>query len=152
MIVYRLSRTKYAKDLSGEGARLFSARWNKKGTPCVYTAENRSLAILEYTVNIMADDIPRALSMISIDVPDNNILEIPVVQLPGDWQHTPVPLSTKKMGTKLLESLQSPVIKIASAIIPEEYNYILNPKHPDASLFKIVEIRDFIYDIRIKQK
>lgn len=152
MIVYRITRTKFANDLSGEGARLFGARWHKKGTPCIYTAENRSLAILEYSVNTLENDIPRALSLISIDIPENNILVIPIQQLPGDWHHTPVPQSTKNFGTKLLESLQSPVIKIPSAVIPQESNYILNPKHPDASQFKIVEIKDFVYDIRIKQK
>lgn len=152
MIVYRLCRTSRARDLSGEGPRLFGGRWNHIDTPCIYTAENRSLAILEYSVHIMEDDIPRALSMMSIEIPDNNMLEVPVHRLPGNWHHTPVPPSTQDFGTKMLEKLLNPVIKIPSAIIPEEYNYILNPKHPDASLFKIVEIRDFVYDIRIKLK
>lgn len=152
MIVYRLTRTKFANDLSGEGARLFSARWHKKGTTCIYTAENRSLAILEYSVNITEDDIPRALSMVSIQVPEKNILEIHRNELPGDWHLSPVPLSTKDFGTNLLESLKAAVIKIPSAVIPEEFNYILNPKHPDAALFKIMDIRDFVYDIRIKKK
>lgn len=152
MIVYRLCRTPRATDLSGEGPRLFGGRWNHIDIPCVYTAENRSLAILEYSVNITENDIPRALSMMSIDIPESNILAIPIHQLPGDWHETPVPQSTKNFGTKLLENLQSPVIKIPSAVIPQESNYILNPKHPDASQFKIVEIKDFVYDIRIKQK
>lgn len=152
MIVYRLVITRFAGDLSGEGPRLFGGRWNHKDTSCIYAAENRSLAILEYSVNTSEDDIPRALSMVSIDIPENGILEIPIHQLPGDWHNTPVPPSTKTFGTKLLEQLRSPVIKIPSAVIPEEYNYILNPKHPDAALFKIVEIRDFVYDIRIKLK
>lgn len=152
MIVYRLVKNVFATDLSGEGPRLFGGRWNHKDIPCVYTAENRSLAILEYSVNITEDDIPRALSMVSIQVPEKNILEIHRNELPGDWHLSPVPLSTRDFGTNLLESLKAAVIKIPSAVIPEEYNYILNPKHPDAALFKILEIRDFVYDIRIKKK
>ena len=63
MVVYRLGGTKYATDLTGEGARLFGGRWNNEGTPCIYTSQSRALAILEYTVNINIDDIPRALSI-----------------------------------------------------------------------------------------
>ena len=75
MIVYRIGSTKYANDLTGEGARLNGGRWNHKLTPCVYTSESRSLAILEYTVNVNVYDIPRALSMASIEIPETSILE-----------------------------------------------------------------------------
>ena len=56
MIVYRLSRTRWADDLTGEGSRLHGGRWNHPGTPCIYTSESRALAILEYTVNVNVDD------------------------------------------------------------------------------------------------
>lgn len=148
MIVYRLCRAKWADDLSGEGSRLFGGRWNHKMTPCIYTSESRALAILEYTVNIQLDEIPRALKMISIEIPDQKFNSISVNQLPGNWRDFPSPFSTKDFGTALLKSNQYPVIQIPSTIIPEEKNYILNPINP---LFKIVAVKDFIYDIRIKQ-
>ena len=62
MKVYRLSKTKFAEDLTGEGARLNGGRWNHILTACLYTAESRALAVLEYTVNVNIDDIPRALA------------------------------------------------------------------------------------------
>ncbi len=150
MHVYRISKTKYAKDLTGEGARLNGGRWNHKLTPCVYTSASRSLAVLEYTVNVNADDIPRALSITIIDIPDNHILELPVPRLPGNWRDAPAPYSTRDMGTFLLKQNKYPVIKIPSVVIPEEFNYILNPAHPGHNAFSIVEVKDFIYDLRIK--
>jgi len=149
MYVYRIVKSKYAADLSGEGARLFGGRWNDKGTPCLYASESRSLALLEYTVNVNVDDIPRALSLTTIEIPDN-FHELTIPELPGNWRLAPAPANTTHFGTALLKSMIAPVIKIPSAVIPEEFNYLLNPLHPDKNLFRVVGIQDFIYDLRIK--
>ena len=150
MIVYRIGRNKYINDLSGEGARLFGGRWNHVLTPCIYTSESRSLAILEYTVNVNLDDIPRALSIATLQIPDNNILELKPEDLPGNWAAAPAPSSTKDFGTILLKKADAPVIRIPSAVIHQECNYILNPLHADSKNFKIISIDDFVYDVRIK--
>jgi RES domain-containing protein len=150
MIVHRIGRTKYANDLTGEGARLNGGRWNHKLTACIYTSETRALAVLEYTVNVNIDDIPRALSITTFDIPDKGIYELKQADLPGNWKATPAPPSTKDFGTKLLKTGAFPVIKIPSAIIPEESNYLLNPYHFDSKFFKVLDIKDFVYDVRIK--
>jgi len=150
MRVYRIGKTKHANDLTGEGARLFGGRWNHKLTPCIYTSESRALALLEYTVNINIEDISRALSITIIEIPTISIQEIEEVQLPGNWKQVPAPSSTKDLGTHLLKTSAKLVLKIPSSVITEEYNYLLNPLHPDSKLFKIVDIRDFVYDVRIK--
>lgn len=150
MLVYRIGRTKYANDLTGEGARLNGGRWNNKLTPCVYTSGSRSLAVLEYTVNVDINDIPRALSITTIEIADTDILELTIANLPGDWRASPASGSTKDFGTDLLKQARYSVIKIPSVIIPAEYNYLLNPLHKKSSSFKIKNVEDFIYDVRIK--
>ena len=150
MLVYRIGKTKHANDLSGEGAKIYGGRWNHKSVPCLYASESRALSLLEYTVNINVEDIPRALSITTIEIPDSEILIINEAQLPGDWKQVPTPSSTKDFGTHLLKSSKKMVFKIPSSILPEEYNYILNPAHPDSKTIKIIEIRDLVYDIRIK--
>ncbi|HEX5151378.1 MAG TPA: RES family NAD+ phosphorylase [Parafilimonas sp.] len=152
MLVYRISKTKYATDRSGEGAKLYGGRWNNKLIPCIYTSESRALALLEYTVNINIDNIPRALSIITLDIPETGIYELNQSQLPGDWKDVPAPSSTKDLGSNLLNEAKHAVIKIPSAIIANEFNYILNPRHPNSKNFKITDIKDFVYDIRIKLK
>ena len=152
MIVYRIGRTKYADDLTGEGARLNGGRWNHKLTPCVYTSESRALAVLEYTVNVNIDDIPRALSITTIEIPEEHILELTPPELPGDWRGAPAPASTKDFGTRLLKKAQFAAIKIPSAVIPDEYNFLLNPFHRQSAKFLVLNVEDFVYDIRIKTK
>ena len=150
MIVYRIGRTRYAYDLKGEGARLFGGRWNHKLTACIYTSQSRALSLLEYSVNINLDDIPRALSITSIFIPDEEIKTIGIDMLPGNWKDSPAPASTKDFGTRLIMEARYAVLKIPSAIIPEEYNYMLNPVQANSKYFKIEEVREFSYDVRIK--
>lgn len=150
MVVYRVGRTKYANDLEGEGAMLFGGRWNNKSVACVYTSESRALAVLEYTVNVGIDDIPRALSIITIEIPDAPIKMLTVSDLPGDWKRSPSPSSTKEFGSKMLMQAAEPVIKIPSTVIPLEFNFLLNPMHSHSIKFSIIDIADFIYDVRIK--
>ena len=152
MVVYRISSRKYAEDLTGEGARLHGGRWNHKLTPCLYTAATRALAILEYSVNVNIDDIPRALSIACIEIPGTAILLLEQARLPGDWQQAPAPSSTKDLGTALIKQNQYLAIQIPSVVIPEEYNYLINPLHAEMSKVRIVEVKDCVYDLRIKIK
>ncbi|MEO5967851.1 MAG: RES family NAD+ phosphorylase [Ferruginibacter sp.] len=150
MIVYRLGTTKYAEDIKGEGARIFGGRWNNKMISCLYTSERRALAILEYTVNVNIDNIPRPLSITSIEIPDRPIKILAEADLPGNWKYSPAPSSTKKLGSKLLMDAEFSIIRIPSTIIPYEFNYLLNPLQRDSKKFKVIDISDFVYEVRIK--
>lgn len=150
MLVYRIGKTRYATDLSGEGARLYGGRWNHKLTACIYTSESRALAVLEYTVNVNIEAIPRSLSITVIEIPSSSIFTITENKLPGNWKESPAPAATKDFGTQLLKAAKTAIIKIPSAIISQECNYLLNPAHINSKAFKIVEVSDFVYDVRIK--
>ncbi|WP_313111904.1 RES family NAD+ phosphorylase [Aequorivita sediminis] len=150
MKVYRITKTKYAEDLSGTGAKLYGGRWNHIDSACIYTAESRALSVLEYAVNINIDFIPRALSLCVFEIDESQVYSFKQEDLPGNWRETPAPKSTKDYGTQFLKS-NKPILKIPSITIPEEFNYIINPQIASLS-FKLVEIKDFVFDLRIKKK
>ena len=106
--------------------------------------------MLEYTINISIDEFPRALSITAFEIPSSGIEVIKEDKLPENWKHFPAQASTKDFGTRLLKNSTNSIFKIPSTVIVEEYNYLLNPLHADGKYFKIVEIKDFIYDLRIK--
>lgn len=151
MLVYRISRAKWAKDLSGEGARLFGGRWNRKGIPCLYTSASTSLAILEYAVNVNLEDIPRSMNIVTLKVPDH-VHEVKIEDLPGNWSVVPAPASAKDFGSRLLTEGEHGIIRLPSSVIPKEYNYIINPGHNVMKQCKILAIEDFVFDVRIKEK
>jgi RES domain-containing protein len=152
MHVYRIGWAKYGSDLSGEGARLHGGRWNHKGTPLVYASESRALALLEYTVNVNIEEIPRALSLTTIEIPDDLIKTVSIADLPGNWQMVPAPSSTRDRGTAWFHKSKHAILRVPSSILPHEYNYLLNPLHPLSHRWKSIAVEDFVYDVRIKLK
>lgn len=149
MKVYRISKTEYANDLNGTGAKLFGGRWNQVDTPCIYTSESRSLAVLEYSVNINIDFISDSLSICIFEIDEKQIKEIKPQELPNDWRETPAPYSTKSIGTEWLQN-NVPIIKVPSIIIPDEHNYILNPSISQ-KYFQLIDTKKFTFDLRIKK-
>src|SRR5690606_39590897 len=89
MVLYRLSQTRYARDISGTGAALFGGRWNRKGTRVLYTSESRPLALLEFAVNASPSVIPE-LSFVKIEIP-HSITSLDLSALPDNWREYQAP-------------------------------------------------------------
>ena len=140
MEVYHLGHTKYANQVTGEGARLNGGRWNHVGVPCIYASESQSLCVLEYAANVPLDLMPDNLSFTTYFLPDENIRTIETEDLPKNWNASPAPQQLKDLGTELLRSKKFLALKVPSAIIPSEFNYILNPQHPAFRKVKIKKV------------
>ena len=149
MLVYHLGNTKYANSLTGEGAKLHGGRWNMLGVPCIYTSESKALCVLEYAANLRLEEMPQNISITIYELPPKSWKEISQADLPKNWQEIPAPEETKIFGSEALKE-KTLAIKIPSAIIPSEFNFILNPLANNFNLVKIVSIHSFTMDRRIK--
>lgn len=150
-VLYRVSRAKHANDLSGEGARLGGGRWNHKGASIIYTAESRSLAAFEALVHMSQPDFLIGRKMVSVEVPETIIPKsIDITMLPKDWPAYPPPFALADIGTTWAMSMESLLLRVPSAVVPREFNILINPQHPDIKLVKILEAEDFVYDDRLR--
>jgi RES domain-containing protein len=122
------------------------------GVPCLYTAESRALALLEFTVNVPLEDFPGVLTITEIEIPDLDIHKPTLRQLPGHWRTYPAPDATRAFGGRLLQQARSLVIRIPSVIIPEEYNYLVNPLHPDMRSVKVLRVKELQVDKRLTSR
>ena len=133
MVVWRLTLKKHAAP-DGEGARRYGGRWNKPGTPVVYTSGTLSLAALEYLVHVDSDILPDSLVSIRATIPDSLTIEtLHASDLPDDWKDTIIPVALQDLGTSWTNQAKSPVLRVPSVVIEHEWNYVLNPLHPDFS-------------------
>ena len=151
MIVYRISKCKFIDSLTGMGAATFGGRWNSKGIHVVYTAATPSLALLESVVhisNIPVDDYCMAL----IEIPENKIAEIKLADLPANWFINPAQDNLKSIGNKFIKDNIFLALKLPSAIMTEDFNFLLNPNHPDFKKVKIVSTRTIPIDERLFKK
>ena len=148
MFLYRISNARYADDLSGNGARLYGGRWNSEGRAMVYLASSRSLAILESLAHLSPTNIPVDYVILTIDVPDD-FFEIDIKLLPNNWSEYPEPNILKEIGNSFLQKNEFLLLKVPSAIVPQEFNYLMNPMHQKAGKVKIVSKAPFSFDERL---
>lgn len=149
MEVFRISSSKYAKSLTASGA---SARWNRDGEFVLYTASTRSLATLELMVhmNAIRPVVNYKVMVISIENNDNIIKRLHSRSLPKNWRDFKTYSKLQSIGSTWYNGCDSLVLKIPSAIITNEYNYIINCHHPDFSKsIKLVSAEDFYFDKRL---
>ena len=150
MILYRLSREKYKDDLTGTGAKLHGGRWNSIGTAILYTSENRALSALEVAVHLPLGIVPPDYFLTTIFVPDSVPLTILEEALrPPDWHLLANVLFTKKAGDAFVSDAQFLALKVPSASVNGDFNWLLNPAHPMFSAVKILENEPFPFDSRL---
>lgn|SRR5690606_21281000 len=150
MIVYRLTKGKYALDLSGVGASLYGYRWNSKGIKVVYTASSRALAMAEVLVHLPVDLIPDGYQMLEIEIPDSVFVEVlDESVLKEDWNGFPHKEETRILGDEFFRANHHCVLKVPSAVVKGDYNYLINPNHSDMKKIKIVEVNPFPFDDRL---
>jgi RES domain-containing protein len=148
MLLHRISHCQYIEDLSGTGARLYGGRWNNVGKPMVYMASSRSLAVLEVLVHLPPTIIPDNFCQITFEVPED-VQVIDLKKLPPNWQEYPEPSILKTLGDKFLKANKHLLLKVPSAIVTDEFNYLLNPMHSLAASVKKVERKKFSFDERL---
>ena len=145
MILWRISRF---HDLNGWGTVKTYGRWHLIGTRMIYTADCPAGALLEICAHTSAEDLPRTFTLLKISGPDLPSEEIGFGELPADWAaQTEL---TQEIGAAGLKSRRSPMLRVPSVLVPEAWNYLLNPAHPDASLFQIERNYEYPFDLRLK--
>ena len=138
-----------AAAFSGRGAFLYGGRWNTQGIPVVYLAGSQSLAALEQlvhtgtTANLVEGDF------VIIPVEFNERWVADVGKLPKNWRSYPAPGTLAALGARWIKEAPSVAMRVPSALIPDEVNYLLNPLHPDFVKIKIGKARKFTFDSRL---
>lgn len=152
MHVYRISKKVHINDLSGIGAGIYGGRWNPNGINLVYTSSSIALASLEYLVHNyhLLSTAEICLAKIKIGTP-KPILELKTKELPLDW-NLPMKIlqATQGIGKEFYLKRNDYILKVPSAVVPQEFNLLLNPLHKHHSSTKVVEIIDpFVFDQRL---
>ena len=147
---WRIVKRKHAKNaFSGEGARVFGGRWNNPGVPLIYTAASQSLAVLEILVHLEAPDLLAGYVMLSVAMEESLITDVDRPRLPRNWKANPSPPAARAIGDAWAAARVSPVLRVPSAIVPSEHNYLINPLHQNFSRLKIAGSSSFGFDSRL---
>jgi RES domain-containing protein len=144
-----------ADDLSGAGAARTGGRWNQAGDPLVYASESQALACLETVVHLNAGGLPLNRYLVAITIPDpvwTNALTETQASLPVGWDADPPGRVSIRFGAAWLRGMGSALLRVPSAIVPDEYNVLINPKHPGAAAITAAKLRRWLYDPRLGRR
>ena len=145
---WRIVKTRHSADaFSGEGARLYGGRWNSAGIAMVYAAGSKSLATLELLVHL--HNTLRSFSICPVDFDDSLVELVDPATLPRDWRDSPPPISLQVIGDDWISRRSSVVLRVPSAVIDGENNYLINPAHTDFKKLVIGSMEVFKLDPRL---
>ena len=150
MKIYRLTKTNFINDLSGEGARLFGGRWNKRGDSLLYFSEHLSLCVLELLTRIDFEFLVDDYSFIEVEVPSSliSMLKKPS-RISKKWRSNPPVSDTEIYGSTWLKNNKTLGLAVPSAVLTNENNILINPRHPQFSQLKIIKTSVLDLDSRV---
>lgn len=151
MRVFRVCRKPFARaPLDGRGGLFVSGRWHTARHLVTYASESLALASLEVLVHCDADLLPTDLIAIEILIPRTvKLAELSVSRLPRTWRKYPGSASLQRLGDAWLNLSRGCVLRVPSAIVPTESNFLINPRHPDMAKISVVRKFDFRFDPRL---
>ena len=135
---WRVIKERYAEEaFTGEGSRLYGSRWNRPGTRLVHASQSLSLATLEILVHLQESGPLAAYVTFQVEFPEESVTELDASVLPAHWRNSPAPRETRSLGDAWIRGRASAVLRVPSAILPTECNYLLNPAHEDFASLKV---------------
>jgi RES domain-containing protein len=147
VILWRISNH---LSLAGDGALRSSGRWHTRGRRIVYCAENPAAALLEILVHFEIEirDLPARYRLLKISTPDDVALErVSLDDLPKEW---PGKLAvTRTVGDAWLARGATALLTVPSAIVPDTFNVLVNPAHPDAKRMIVARASEHVIDPRL---
>ncbi len=135
--------------LSGEGARLYGGRWTSPGRPVIYCAGHLSLAIFEILVHTERKQALSGYTKVKVEVAESQISAITEPDLPTTRKRSFPGIELQRIGDRWLASQRSLVLAIPSVIVPEEFNYLVNPFHSEFDSLGIGHMEPLLMDNRL---
>lgn len=149
--VYRITKHRYRDQVfTGLGGLYASGRWTPRGRPVVYTSQSISLAVLEYALNYKRHGwLPASVLGRAMIPGELKIESLSISALPEDWRDPDPPPTLREIGENWLRRTEAVCLRVPSAIVPEESNYLLNPRHPDFEKLTLSLPEPFNFDRRL---
>ena len=151
-MIRNLWRISGFNSLSGEGGLKYSARWHTAGHRVVYLAESPAGALIEHLVHLELSEKswPAFYDLMQVTAPDG--IQVETFSLPASDAWKRLPIVTRNLGDEWLRSERTALARVPSAIMPNTWNFLLNPDHPEAAEIRIIQIARADYDPRLFAK
>lgn len=87
-----------------------------------------------------------------ISIADDEYLyeQVQQADLPANWRSMLAYPELQKLGGNWYQTNRSLVLKVPSAVVPKEYNYVINTRHPDfEKMVSLIRTENYFWDERL---
>jgi RES domain-containing protein len=134
---------------SGTGARNFGGRWNSKGISVIYVSGSISLAAIEILVHLDSAEVLTKFVKCPVTFDSRLVTHLDISKLPRNWRSDPGPAALRTIGDSWVAEERSVILAVPSAVVADEWNYVINPGHRDFGKIKIGKAEGFGFDRRL---
>ena len=142
MDLWRLYRAAHGPGLDGAGGLYAAGRWHRLGRRVVYFGASAAIVVLEKLAHVDPEALPGDLLLwrFAGDPSVESVAE------PLDIRDL---MACRARGERFLESGRACALRLSSAVLPEETNYLVNAAHPEAAGIRLISARSFAFDERL---
>lgn len=149
--VFRVTKSQYIMDKKGEGSFRYGGRWVPEGYRVLHASDSRALAFCECMANLGFSPLPHKLALMQIHIPAAvKVKTVQMKELSRNWTQ-PSSIECRRIGEAWLIEGKFAVLKVPSAVIQQEFNYVMDITHPDFQKIKFARPKPFNLDTRILQ-
>lgn len=146
MLVYRITPKIYSHSLFAPG---LPGRWNGAGRRVIYTAESIPIAFMENMIRRKGIGFNDQFAIMVIEIPGTlRISKVDPESLAPGWRDYRDYKICQAVGKPWYDKNLSPVLKVPSAVLTTNFNYVLNAVHPDFHKIKLVTVTALLPDDR----
>jgi len=147
VLLYRIIFAQYADAKFAPGV---AGRWNREGERVLYTSPSPALAMAELMANRLGQGFLTAgYSLITFEVPDSVAYKgITRDQLPDDWRMFSSYSISQQLGSAWYHQRELLMLKVPSAVVPGDWNIVVNATHPSYDLLQVKSRQAFPFDER----
>ena len=99
-------------------------------------------------MSLRSTAVIQSFVLIGVEFETNQISRIS--ELPAGWNSLPPTTASQAAGDHWLQEATSLALEVPSVVVPGEFNYLLNPAHPDFRNLVIGDAEDFQIDPRLR--
>ena len=144
MLLFRLGSPAHPV-WDARGAALYGGRWNPPGAAVIYAAGSLSLAMLE---RLVQRTNLAATMLVVAEAPEGTVIEDLTARPPAGWRSLGS-RSAQAAGAAWLAAGRTALLRVPSALVPREANYVVNPLHPAARSIKVGKPEPLEWDSRL---
>ena len=93
--------------------------------------------------------VPDTYRMLTLQLPDNSLQTLPAELLPDGWAGLAPPAEARQLIEDWVTGNRFLVLKVPSAVVEGDYNFLINPAHPRAAEVRIIENKPYQFDSRL---